>query len=193
MPMSRQTDTETLLTFLDRLSAAAAESIMPHFRADPAVDNKASGDFDPVTAADRGAELAMRRLIKETYPEHGVVGEEFGSERTDAEFVWVIDPIDGTRSFIAGLPVWGTLIGLMKGDRPFLGMMSQPFTGECFVGDGTRAWYRGPGGDRTLSTRTCINLGEATLLTTTPALFNASDRRSYDRDRVRRPPRPLWH
>ena len=90
----------------------------------------------------------MRRLISAHYPDHGILGEEFGPERTDAEFVWVLDPIDGTRAFITGLPVWGTLIGLLHHGEPVLGMMAQPFTGERFAGDGTRAWYTGPGGDR---------------------------------------------
>ena len=80
----------------------------------------------------------MRKLIGEHYPEHGIVGEEYGREREDAEFVWVLDPIDGTRSFITGLPLWGVLIGLLRNGKPVLGMMAQPFTGERFVGDGER-------------------------------------------------------
>jgi myo-inositol-1(or 4)-monophosphatase len=109
------------------------------------------------------------------------VGEEFGSERADAEFVWVIDPIDGTRSFITGLPTWGTLIGLMRGGVPILGMMAQPFTGERFAGDGKRAWYSGHGGNRALRTRPCEALGSASLFTTTPAMFRGHDRDAYDR------------
>ena len=130
------TDLAALPAFLDRLADAASDSIMPHFRAAARVENKETTRFDPVTIADRAAEQAMRKLINATYPDHGIVGEEFGAERADAEFVWVLDPIDGTRAFITGLPVWGTLIGLTRRGKPILGMMAQPFTGERFAGDG---------------------------------------------------------
>jgi histidinol phosphatase-like enzyme (inositol monophosphatase family) len=175
------TDLASLPAFLDRLASAAADSIMPHFRKSASVETKSDTRFDPVTAADRGAEAAIRELINETYPAHGIVGEELGSERADAEFVWVIDPIDGTRSFITGLPVWGTLIGLMRNGKPILGMMAQPFTGERFAGDGTRAWYSGPDGERPIATRACAALSAASLFTTTPAMFSGADREAYDR------------
>ena len=174
------TDLTVLTAFLDRLATAAAEVIMPHFRAGTAVANKEVDRFDPVTVADRAAEQAMRHLINRHYPAHGIIGEEFGAENADAEFVWVLDPIDGTRSFITGLPVWGTLIGLKRAGEPVLGMMAQPFTGERFAGDGTRAWYTGPGGARPLVTRACATLDAASLFTTTPALFEGADRAAYD-------------
>jgi len=167
--------------FLDVLADAASEAIMPHFRASTAVDTKSESRFDPVTIADRGAEQAMRRLINATHPGHGIVGEEYGSENPDAEFVWILDPIDGTRSFITGLPVWGTLIGLLRNGDPVLGMMAQPFTGERFAGDGTRAWYSGPDGARDLRTRPCARLADASLFTTTPMIFAPDDRVAYDR------------
>jgi histidinol phosphatase-like enzyme (inositol monophosphatase family) len=170
-----------LEVFLDALADAAAETTLPRFRANGAIENKGGGSFDPVTEADRNAETAMRKLINATFPEHGIIGEEHGPENETAEFVWVLDPIDGTRSFIAGSPLWGTLIGLLRDGKPVLGMMAQPFTGERFAGDGRRAWYRGPGGDRTLAARNCPSLSEAILFTTTPALFAPADRRSYDR------------
>jgi myo-inositol-1(or 4)-monophosphatase len=173
-------DFDDLAAFLSVLADAASDSIMPHFRARIAVENKASGRFDPVTAADRSAEAAMRRLIAKTYPEHGVVGEEYGPERANADFVWVLDPIDGTRSFINGLPVWGVLIGLLHCGRPVLGMMAQPFTGERFAGDGTRAWYAGPGGASVLATRPCAAISDAALLTTSPALFAGTDKKAYE-------------
>src|SRR5665213_875977 len=175
------TDLTVLTAFLDRLATAAAEVIMPHFRAGTIVANKEVDRFDPVTAADRAAEQAMRGLINRHYPGHGIVGEEFGAENSDAEFVWVLDPIDGTRSFITGLPVWGTLIGLKRAGEPVLGMMAQPFTGERFAGDGTRAWYTGPGGARPMSSRPCGALADASLFTTTPALFDGAGRAAYDR------------
>ncbi len=154
---------------------------MPHFRAPLAVTDKGGGRFDPVTVADRAAEQAMRALINATFPEHGIVGEEYGAERADAEYTWVLDPIDGTRSFITGLPVWGTLIGLLRDGKPVLGMMAQPFTGERFAGDGRRAWYSGPGGENIIRARPCPKLSEASLFTTTPALFKGADRVAYDR------------
>lgn len=174
-------DDESLAIFLDRLADAAAKVIMPHFRASTEVTNKATAHFDPVTAADRDAEAAMRQLIAATYPEHGIVGEEYGPERADARFVWVLDPIDGTRSFITGLPVWGTLIGLLEDGKPRLGMMAQPFTGERFAGDGRRAWYTGPGGPKPLATRPASSLSEAALFTTSPYLFSASEGEAYRR------------
>ncbi len=170
------------LSFVHTLADAAAAVTLPLFRAETAVENKAKDRFDPVTAADRNAEEAIRRLISAQYPDHGILGEEFGPERTDADFVWVLDPIDGTRAFITGLPTWGTLIGLLHQGEPVLGMMAQPFTGERYAGDGHQAWYTGPGGERTLRTRACARLDEASLFTTTPAMFrNAAEREAYDR------------
>jgi myo-inositol-1(or 4)-monophosphatase len=167
--------------FLDRLADAAAGAIMPHFRTRFVVEHKGGDGFDPVTVADRAAEEAMRRLISATFPDHGIVGEEFPSERADAENVWVLDPIDGTRAFISGLPLWGTLIGLLSGGKPVLGMMAQPFTGERYVGDGSKAWYAGPGGAKTLATRRCDRLADATLFTTSPFLFDAVELPAYRR------------
>src|SRR5439155_2827595 len=96
--------------FIGRLATASGETILPFFRTSLSIENKSSShDFDPVTEADRAAEAVMRRLINENFPQHGIVGEEFGNERDDAEYVWVLDPIDGTKSFIAGFPIWGTL------------------------------------------------------------------------------------
>lgn len=170
-----------LKTFLGRLADVASEAILPHFRKPMMVEHKGGAIFDPVTAADRAAEGAMRRLIEETYPEDGIVGEELGERRPDAARIWVLDPIDGTRSFIAGLPVWGTLIGLRQGPKPILGMMAQPFTGERFLGDGRNAWYSGPGGERNLRTRPCSELSQAILFTTSPFLFSAEEQVLYRR------------
>ena len=129
-----------------------------------------------MTAADRAAEDAMRVLIKKNFPEHGMIGEEFGNERTDAEYVWVLDPIDGTKSFITGMPAWGTLIALTRKGEPVYGMMHQPFTRERFTGDGKAAHYRGPTGDRDLHVRPCAALADAVLLTTSPLLMKPKDR-----------------
>src|ERR1700761_3860472 len=142
--------------FVGELATVSGEAIRPFFRTSLAVEDKSGGGaFDPVTAADRAAEGAMRALIHDTFPEHGIIGEEFGAERADAEYVWVLDPIDGTKSFIAGMPAWGTLIALTRFGEPVFGMMHQPFTRERFSGDGGAARYRGPAGDRALRARPC--------------------------------------
>jgi myo-inositol-1(or 4)-monophosphatase len=168
--------------FVDELATVSGETIRPFFRSALGVENKShTGGFDPVTQADRAAEAAMRALIKRTFPEHGVVGEEFGADRPDAEYVWVLDPIDGTKSFICGLPAWGTLIALTRGGVPIYGMMHQPFTREHFSGDGRGARYRGPAGDRVLRVRPCTTLGDAIMLTTSPLLMNEDDRQAFRR------------
>ena len=166
--------------FLDRLADAAGAAILPHFRADLTVDNKENGGFDPVTVADRAGESAMRKLIEDVYPSHGILGEEHGSVRVDADQVWVLDPIDGTRAFICGLPTWGTLIGLTSAGYPVLGMMDQPYIGERFVGDGRRAWRRRNGVEIPLKTRACTTLGAAIFCTTHPSLFTGAQRTVYD-------------
>jgi myo-inositol-1(or 4)-monophosphatase len=174
-------------SFVDRLASASGDVILPFFRTALAVDNKLARGFDPVTAADRAAEEAMRTLIRKTFPNHGILGEEYGTERGDAEYVWVLDPIDGTKSFIAGMVAWGTLIGLMRFGEPVFGMMHQPFTRERFSGDGGAARYRGPAGDRDLHVRPCAGLSEALLYTTSPLLMSEPDRTTFRRveDKVR--------
>jgi histidinol phosphatase-like enzyme (inositol monophosphatase family) len=165
--------------FLDALADVATAAILPLFRTRLTIEDKGIAGFDPVTQADRAAEAAMRKLIGESYPAHGIVGEEYGPEREDAEFVWVLDPIDGTRSFITGLPLWGVLIGLRRDGVPVLGMMAQPFTGERFAGDGGRAWLTRNGDRQALATRACAEISAAALLTTSPNLFAAGDRAAY--------------
>lgn len=168
--------------FIEQLATAAGETIMPYFRTSLSVENKSSThSLDPVTEADRGAEAVMRRMIKTTFPQHGIVGEEFGIEHEDAEYVWVLDPIDGTKSFISGLPVWGTLIALLHHGKPAFGMMHQPYIGERFYGDNGAAIYRGPSGRRHLGTRRCATLADAVLFTTSPQLMNEADRASFRR------------
>jgi len=166
------------VTFMQRLAAAAAAETLPLFRSAAMVENKQDGGFDPVTAADRQAEAAIRALIEETYPEHGIIGEEYGAVRETASHVWIIDPIDGTRAFISGLPVWGTLVGLRIDGVATAGFMSQPFTGEFFVADGEKSMLiRGDEAPVPLSTRKHTSLSEATIFTTTPALFGTGAKR----------------
>jgi myo-inositol-1(or 4)-monophosphatase len=166
--------------FVNELATLSGETILPFFRTALSVEDKSRGHgFDPVTAADRAAESAMRSLIRRSFPAHGIIGEEFGAERADAEYVWVLDPIDGTKSFICGMPAWGTLIGLTRFGVPVFGMMHQPFTRERFSGDGGAAHYRGPAGDRVLQARHCAALADAVLFTTSPLLMTARDRRAF--------------
>lgn len=165
--------------FVDKLAAASGDTIMPFFRSALTVENKRAGGFDPVTAADRAAEEAMRDLIRKAFPEHGILGEEYGSEHNDAEYVWVLDPIDGTKSFISGMVAWGTLIGLMRFGEPVYGMMHQPFTRERFSGDNGAALYRGPGGNRSLNVRACTGLDDALMFTTSPLLMKETDRARF--------------
>ena len=167
--------------FVDELATVSGETILPFFRASFAIENKQPGGFDPVTTADRAAENAMRTRIRKAFPDHGIVGEEFGEERAGAEYVWVLDPIDGTKSFINGMPTWGTLIGLMRFGEPVFGLMHQPFMRERFSGDGGAARYRGPAGQRALRVRPCASLGDALLQTTSPRLMNQSDRAKFER------------
>ena len=168
--------------FIDELATRSGEAIMPFFRSALTADDKSGGlDFDPVTEADRAGEAVMRHMIKTTFPEHGIMGEEFADENAEADYVWVLDPIDGTKAFISGLPLWGTLIGLKHKDVPAYGMMHQPFTGERFSGDTRSARYRGPAGERALATRPCASLAEATISTTTPHMFSGKALEAYQR------------
>ena len=166
--------------FVDELATRLGRdhpAVLPH-RAQRRQQGRPHG-FDPVTAADRAAETAMRALIRRTFPDHGIIGEEFGAERADAEYVWVLDPIDGTKSFISGMPAWGTLIALTRIGEPVFGMMNQPFIGERFSGDGGAAHYRGPAGERDLRVRACATPVGGGLFTTSPLLMNDADRAAF--------------
>lgn len=170
------------LPFARELANAAAEAILPHFRTAMAVgDKQGRGVFDPVTEADRGAEAAMRRLIAARHPGHGILGEEYGAERLDADFVWVLDPIDGTRAFISGLPLWGTLIGLRHNGEPVLGVVAQPYIGEVFIGTAEGSWLELAGERRPLRTRRCASMAEATVSATGPYLFAPDEWRRFER------------
>jgi myo-inositol-1(or 4)-monophosphatase len=162
--------------FVEQLATTSGEAILPFFRSAIGIEDKGVGAaFDPVTAADRAGEAAMRRMIMSTFPSHGIIGEEYGSERADSEFVWVLDPIDGTRAFITGLLAWGTLIGLLRGGNPAFGFMHQPFTRERFSGDGGSARYQGPNGNRRLRSRNCSSLSQAVLSATSPDIFKGEE------------------
>lgn len=176
---------ESFVPFARELAALAAAETLPRFRANVPATAKGSGAFDPVTEADRHAEASIRRAINQRFPEHGIIGEEYGAEREDAPFVWVLDPVDGTRAFIAGLPIWTTLIGLCHEGRPLLGVIAQPVLGEVFIGGpglGT-ALHRG-GEVEPLKVRACTSLAAATLHTTDTALLNDAERDAWERLRA---------
>ncbi|TFF33951.1 histidinol-phosphatase [Pseudomonas sp. RIT623] len=160
--------------FAEQLADAAAHAIQPYFRASLEVEDKGGRLYDPVTVADKAAEDAMRALIQARYPQHGILGEEQGTVAGSSPLHWVLDPIDGTRAFITGLPLWGTLIALNDGQRPVIGVMNQPFTGERFVGTPEGAWRSGT----RLKTRACGELATATLMCTTPDMFDTPGRKA---------------
>lgn len=178
--MSKAPSPTALLACAHSLADASGKVIAPFFRKALAVDDKGGkAGFDPVTAADRAAEKAIVRQLATVFPEHGIIGEEFGIVRPQARFRWVIDPIDGTRAFIMGLPTWGTLIGLMDGDATVLGVMDQPFTGERFWASATAAHLRtADGKTRKIKTRPCADLGQAVFSSTHPDLFAAGTERA---------------
>lgn len=167
------TDLERFAVELARIGGQAA---LPFFRGAVGVENKGgAGAYDPVTEADRAAEAAMRRLISARHPTHGVVGEEYGEDRPDAEHVWVLDPIDGTRAFVAGLPLWTCLVGLTVAGRPEIGAVGQPYLDEVFVGGPSGARLLARGGETPLRTRACPRLTEAVLATTDPDIFTGAE------------------
>lgn len=165
--------TAALIAFADRLADASAEAILPHFRQNTAVDDKPGmGKFDPVTIADREAERVMRELIEAERPDHGIVGEEFGNKPASSPHTWVLDPIDGTRAFIMGMPLWGTLIGALEDGVPVAGIMNQPFTGERFIGTADRAVCRRGGEETILATSKTSSLENTLLASTSPEMFS---------------------
>ena len=154
-----------MIEFARSLAEASGGLIAERFHgADPAFELKE--DRSIVTKTDRDSEEMMREMINDRYPDHGIIGEEFGSENTDADYVWTLDPIDGTISFVSGVPLFGTLIGLMRNGEPILGVIHQPVLGEMMIGDGDTTTLNG----RKVSIRPCKRLEDATLLTTDPNL-----------------------
>ena len=175
MPKPKELEFRTFLATAHALADKAGAVILPHFRSGCAVDHKGGDLFDPVTAADRDAEAAIRAGLAEAYPSHGVIGEEFASLRSDAEYCWVLDPIDGTRAFILGLPLWGTLIGLTRGGSPLLGLMDQPFTRERFWSGESEAYFRHDGTTKPMRVRACAGLGDALLASTSTDFFSSEE------------------
>lgn len=174
-------DLDELLAVAHALADAARPPILRHFRsAALTADNKLASGFDPVTAADREAEAAMRRVLAARRPDDGAHGEEEGRVAGTSGLTWVLDPIDGTRAFISGAPVFGVLIAAHDGDRPLLGVIDQPYIGERFVGvPGRGATLSHDGEMRPLSTRRGRTLADATLLTTFPEIGTERERAGF--------------
>ena len=164
---------EELTAFLKAMLRRGGAAVLPHFRQSLAVDDKQDGDsgYDPVTVADLEAEKAMRAAIREHYPGHGIFGEEYGFEPGDSGLTWVLDPIDGTRSFVSGMLHWGVVAGLYDGEKTVLGGVYQPALDELFTGDGRAAWCASAGHERELSVRACARIEDAVVCCTHPAMF----------------------
>ncbi len=175
---------EEFARFAGRLADAAGPAILAYFRSELRVVNKAAGrGYDPVTLADRAAETVLRRMIHEAYPGHGVLGEEFGLESGNTGLTWVIDPIDGTRSFMSGLLHWATLIALYDGEKPLLGVVDQPYVGERFIGSvlGARLVRHGDA-PTPLCVRRCQGLETAILCATGRHIFaDDAELEAFDR------------
>jgi histidinol phosphatase-like enzyme (inositol monophosphatase family) len=149
--------------FLVELAERSGDFIRPYF-ASPELAVETKSDDSPVTAADRGAEKLLRELIAKKFPAHGIIGEEFGNERPDAEWTWVLDPIDGTKSFMSAVPLFGTLIALMHNGQPVLGAIHQPILRQLMIGDGQTTTLN----NRVVRVRANTRLEDATLLTSDP-------------------------
>ncbi len=177
-------DLETELIDVAReMADAARQETLTHFRS-PGLrtESKDGGDgWDPVTEADRKTELAMRRILRRRRPDDGILGEEFGTTGGRTGLQWVLDPIDGTRSFISGLPLWGVLIAVSDKGGPLFGVIDQPHIGERYEGGFGTASMRDGRGERDLGTRRTESVGEAILFTTFPEIGTAAERSAFER------------
>lgn len=176
--MKHAADWAELTRFAQELASAAAEAILPYFRRETEIEAKGGEVWDPVTEADRAGERAMRAMIEEAYPGHGILGEEYGRKDSRSGLTWVLDPVDGTRAFICGMPTWTTLIGLSQEGMPKLGIMNQPFVGEMFLGNPDGAWSIYRGESRPIRTRPARPLSQAILTTTAPELYRTPDEKA---------------
>jgi len=164
------------------LAQAARRETLPRCREGwAAVDNKLDHGFDPVTEADRNCEKAMRRLIEARFPDHGIRGEEFPDRAGSGPLAWSLDPIDGTRAYICGLPTWTTLIALVDGGEPVLGLVDVPRLDELYIGHAGTAFLLEGGAERPIATSACRSLAEARLSTTDPSLFEGSEAEGFER------------
>jgi myo-inositol-1(or 4)-monophosphatase len=178
--MTKAPDWDQLTRFAQALAIAAGEAILPHFRKNAPIDVKDHVSWDPVTEGDRAGERAIRALIEQHHPDHGIIGEEYGTKSGKSNFTWILDPVDGTRAFVIGLPTWTTLIGLYENGEPRLGVMYQPFIGDMFYGNPNGAWQSHGGHVEKLQVSRCTDLDQAMLGTTSPHLYKGKDREGFD-------------
>lgn len=173
-------DRSDYMEFAAHCAQQAGQMALPYFRSELSVENKlADGNFDPVTEADKAVEQRIRELLRATYPEHGVFGEEFGFEQGNG-LTWVIDPIDGTRAFMSGFLHWGVLLALFDGETPIVGAMYQPYVNELFLGDGSGSWLQHANKRTPLRTSTCAELGNAVMGTTGVDWFPEKERKGFE-------------
>ena len=176
-------DLGALLDLAERLADAARDPALRFFRSSGLlIDNKhaATGGFDPVTEADRAVETAIRDILAHERPQDAIFGEEHGRSGGDSGLTWVLDPIDGTRSYMSGLPTWGVLIAVHDGARPIVGVMDQPFTGERYAAaSGLGARYARAGAATACAVRPCAELSQAVMMTTDPRIFTAEEAPLY--------------
>lgn len=178
-------DLDRYAAFAGRLADSARQETLPRWMEAGAARNKAGeGRFDPVTEADIAAEKAIRTLIERELPDHGIAGEEFPDRPTNGPWCWSLDPIDGTRSFVCGMPTWVTLIGLLRQGEPVLGLIDVPRLGERYLGYGETAVLTMPDGDRPLRTSCCTALAEARFSATDPFLFAGAEQQAFERLRA---------
>lgn len=166
---------QRMVDFAEYLADEARKVIIPHYRKQVDIENKA--DSTPVTEVDKRVEEVIRKLIEINYPEHGIIGEEYGEAKTNAEFIWVVDPIDGTKSFIAGRPLFGTLISLVREEKPILGLIDQPILSERWLGVNGQTKFN----NRKIQTRFCDGLANAYFVTTSPHAFEGWDMPRIDK------------
>lgn len=185
MPLP-EAERRALIATAHALADAAREETLAHFRSDGlAADNKVTTHFDPVTVADRAAETRIRAILAERRPEDAILGEEFGPKPGTSGLTWVIDPIDGTRSYMSGTPTWGVLISVANATGPLFGLIDQPFIGERFAGGFGIAEVAGPTGRHPLRARAPRPLAEATLFTTFPEVGTAEEGAAFNRVKAR--------
>jgi myo-inositol-1(or 4)-monophosphatase len=178
--MTKSPDWDELTRFAQHLALAAGKAILPHFRKNAPIDVKEHATWDPVTEGDRAGERAIRTLIEQRYPDHGIIGEEYGTKQGQSNLTWILDPVDGTRAFVIGMPTWTTLIGLYENGEPRLGVMYQPFIGDMFYGNPHGAWQSHAGQIETLKVSRCASLNQAMLGTTTPHLYKGPDKAGFE-------------